>query len=979
MCNARPSARRRRSRVYWGASFLTVVVVGLWTILERLDNALRGLVTAKSTTLEPPTVSTAGKWAWWVVVGLAILCSVALFALALQAAGERAGLAQNAVKRRRLRWVVGSLLVVWTAWVVSDALSATFDGWQWLRVPQEIARIVVAVLLVATIVGLGNAFGASVGFAWRQASAVRVQLVVVGLLFAFAYAIPLTSGQAADVMRAWTDEGFTRVFAALAASVLLGEMIRESGLRFVQRREAKCSGNPDLAHRRAFRALAAMPTVVLFVGSVGAATDSVLLVNPLDDEWVFWSCVGAAAVAVVLLLLVRTTLHSSTQDPADAEAPLAPKAVREWLAKQTERPPTAWVLAGILMVAGTVAGILVALVPLVVGGVLALALWFIEVQRRAGLADEPIRGALPLNVVRGFALGVAIAVLWEPIGTARGLGALAVILIGLAAILSVLHTLAYQVGERRIPWLRVRVPVLSLLAVYFAVGTQIGPQTQHEVRTVAAEPAQPTRLRAAVRAWLSQELAATTAANGGAPPDYLPLLLVGASGGGSKAGYWTDVVLDCVVGGGQAPEDPELHDECADPDGDRPTRERRARGLFLTSSVSGGSVGIRNYVSRLPDVLAGNPWVDDAAGHEILSPTLAWGLFHDLPASALWPIGLWPAGLDPRKCDGAWSCRLHLDRAAIQEQAIADLRDHQHPAWDDAPKAADALSTLWRQSSSSPDTRPVPLTVFNSAVSGSLGRTVSSPVDLASLSLLRDPCRPVQRTFDGALPGAIDDWDMLGKREGSFEPDEDLALTSAALLSARFPVVDPVGRLGDADSSQPKPPDNRCLDSGVQTLPALYLRDGGYVENSGLLTIAELAPAIERAVRGWSGDHAGAPPVRTWVLSIDDDATNLDAVGQVSSERPGPTSIGTRAGDVTLTVMARDALALGEAGVACSMRISPPPRIGAHASTGWELSVTVRLHDLLAATTTPTNARRIGDVRTFLDGEDPSGGTSCQP
>jgi hypothetical protein len=107
------------------------------------------------------------------------------------------------------------------------------------------------------------------------------------------------------------------------------------------------------------------------------------------------------------------------------------------------------------------------------------------------------------------------------------------------------------------------------------------------------------------------------------------------------------------------------------------------------------------------------------------------------------------------------------------------------------------------------------------------------------------------------------------------------------------------------------------------------------------------------------------------VLSIDDDSAQLDAQPRPEPHRPGFLSISKRAGDVTLTTMARDALALGTGGVACYSRVSPPPRAGAHASTGWELSVTVREHDLVASIGRRTqNSQRIVAIRSFLGGED---------
>lgn len=64
---------------------------------------------------------------------------------------------------------------------------------------------------------------------------------------------------------------------------------------------------------------------------------------------------------------------------------------------------------------------------------------------------------------------------------------------------------------------------------------------------------------------------------------------------------------------------------------------------------------------------------------------------------------------------------------------------------------------------------------------------------------------------------------------------------SAAMLSARFPIITPAGRLGDGDGDRRN--DDAC---GTQTR---QLIDGGYAEGSGLGTAADLAPLVGSVIR----------------------------------------------------------------------------------------------------------------------------------
>ena len=238
----------------------------------------------------------------------------------------------------------------------------------------------------------------------------------------------------------------------------------------------------------------------------------------------------------------------------------------------------------------------------------------------------------------------------------------------------------------------VHIPVLTCLIVLLVAGTQCAPQSRHQARTVPSAAA-PMNVEAAVGEWLDQQ-EAQIRSSGGDPPAYLPMLLVGASGGGSKSAYWTDLVLDCIVSGGDDPPEDAQREECSDSGMSLAARTRRARG-----AVPGQRRQRRldRHRPLRPRTAArwrtGRRWVDDAAGREVLAPTVAWGLYHDLIATAI-PF----VGSNPEDCASGddWSCRWNLDRAAVQENAIAGRH------WNQAPDASQGVTAMWESALADP-------------------------------------------------------------------------------------------------------------------------------------------------------------------------------------------------------------------------------------------------------------------------------------
>ena len=190
----------------------------------------------------------------------------------------------------------------------------------------------------------------------------------------------------------------------------------------------------------------------------------------------------------------------------------------------------------------------------------------------------PERGASQFWAAGGAALGVAVAVYVDPIAAPREFGALGLILIATAGLLAALH-LAATLGSRRefrweIPLVPKHVPVVTLLAVWVAIALMSQSDARHQVRTQASgEP--PGSLSTAVRAWLTQEATGTE--------ERVPMVVVAASGG-RRQGRVLDRPRRRLPVRRRAPD---RRREGVSP----AAGARSVRGPFLTSSVSGGSIG----------------------------------------------------------------------------------------------------------------------------------------------------------------------------------------------------------------------------------------------------------------------------------------------------------------------------------------------------------------------------------------------------
>ena len=400
-------------------------------------------------------------------------------------------------------------------------------------------------------------------------------------------------------------------------------------------------------------------------------------------------------------------------------------------------------------------------------------------------------GMTPGTVV-ALAAGIVVTclvtwrVLANPWRTADFLGALGVYAAAGCALALLATVVAVEHKWRPVPALVAlrlqRLPVLAVLAAWAIAAALQDQGGYHDVRTLTG-PAAPVSLDDAWSDWV--------AARDWENRTAVPLVLVAASGGGIRAAYWTAKAMDCAIDG-------RSHRACGG------FRNRGADAVFLASGISGGSVGLAQWSANQ---LAGNPggWVDHRLGEDFLAPALAWTLFADLP-SALLHTDFGP------------------DRAEVLERAWEQ-------SWTDRDRSAAAL--LWRGGPRTDDTKlasglgasgaKLPLLHFGSTSVRDGCRISVSRLDGDEGGRCTDPAREVA-FGKGVLSASVDAFDVC--------PDRDLRLSSAALLSARFPIVSPSGRLGPED----------CGDE------PLFGVDGGYFDNTAASPVLEIWDALEPKV-----------------------------------------------------------------------------------------------------------------------------------
>jgi hypothetical protein len=563
-----------------------------------------------------------------------------------------------------------------------------------------------------------------------------------------------------------------------------------------------------------------------------------------------------------------------------------------------------------------------------------------------------------LLIVAGFLLWLRVAM--NPWAVGEALGAVTLVL-AFFGVLSAVVGLASEFVERTDPpglfkVLRMQRIPLFLLVVLWLVLTNVVPGIErdgyHDVRTIRsgvdAAVAEMGSLDAFQR-WVANQPGLAVAASPGVPRQAVPLVLVATEGGGIKAATWTALVLDCALS-----PDP-IVDACPSHEGSRLST------VFAQSGVSGGSVGLVEYARFASEPeLASLPgdWIDQRLGADFVSPSIAWQLFVETPRAWLqFEPGMDRAEVLERGWEQAW---VRTARYGLLDAAFGGA-----PA--SGGRFAEGFRALW---AGNPD---VPLMLLNGFSVQDGCKFVTTPIDgngtetegincVAPREVVVDPDPSAGRP--GFLSGSRVIVDLL------CGATDDVRLSTAALLSARFPYVSPSGRL---------------LSCG-ETPAAVNVVDGGYGENTGAGSVLELWQSIRPLVDQYNGDPTHGACIVPALLQIQSGyGPSADVPSSGASELAVPPR-GILKAPNGFTVWQRNESQLavldplpftGSATVedrqGVYALVYPYAHPGAEAPLGWTLSDEAR-SDLRSQLSAAGNVRALGALGDFLD--DPG---TCAP
>jgi hypothetical protein len=485
-------------------------------------------------------------------------------------------------------------------------------------------------------------------------------------------------------------------------------------------------------------------------------------------------------------------------------------------------------------------------------------------------------------------------------------------------------------------------PIMMLLVVWFLVAGFLDKGGYHNVRLQQADaPAQGVTLEEALACWRGknglEQNRCSEAAQGAAPArGAVPLILVATTGGGIRAAYWTDLVLDCAfeVAAGQP---------C--PRGTHDRSFARSNRLFAMSGISGGSLGLASYAAYLGEKKGRLPetnWVERSLDGDSLSASGAWWLLVEIPRVFL-------------------QFRSPTDRAGVLERGWernwpgGELSRGLFALWRDHPQAP----LLLLNGTSVEDGCRFETSVLDGNVETAGGQASgcrsSEPFDD---SLPADPTQPppLKRTQIDArsvLPATRDLVDLL------CHDRVDVSLSTAALLSARFPFVNPSGRI-----------ERRCDTPGSRR-PIAYVVDGGYLDTSGASPLVEAMGKLEPMIDRWNEAH----PARCIVPVMIQIDNGFDSAASRPPRRPAELTVPLKT--ILATRIARAAEGRVGAGLEFSDRTRSSPAVnryahfvnqahpGPHAPLGWTQSRKSE-RELSDQLTQEKNVRAFAEVRNWL-------------
>jgi hypothetical protein len=490
-------------------------------------------------------------------------------------------------------------------------------------------------------------------------------------------------------------------------------------------------------------------------------------------------------------------------------------------------------------------------------------------------------------------------------------------------------------GLRRIPLVTI-VIVWAILAATFVSG-----DAYHAVRIESADAVAPDARSLAVdeafARWL--EANAPTASGAEGERTAIPLVLVSAAGGGIKAASFTATVTDCLFAG-------------VDQGACRPTTNPDAwQSVFALSGASGGSVGFASTLVQRDEDARQTDWVRERLGTDLLSPSLAWQLFVEAGNSLVrYDPGLDRAEVLERSWERRWGSD-EDDRNPARAFAFGAQDEWEGPLlfFSGTDLFTGCRANVSRLNGTVPPSQAPP---------GSEGRD----------------CRR-RRLVDTAPPQqqvSVDVLDYLCR-------DQDIRMSTAAFLSARFPFVSPVGELRPAADRG-----DVCTEArGARTLA---IGDGGYRDNTGAGALADMWSVLEPLVAEHNAQD-GASCVVPFYVEIDNGYRNRVAssadggLRQMLAPLTGALAVfSARDAGWPETLAADFRRPLEEQTIRVSgspleerfARLSLFAHPGVQAPLGWLLS-DAAVDDIQRQLTVPDNAAAIREINRWLE----PGSLSC--
>jgi hypothetical protein len=1014
----------------------TLGLVFVWRLDRGIKTAYESNWVALGTDLRLPTAT----WAWFHAVAGPVSVLFLVVAALLWRRRESGVIVAGALGPTST--VLAVLAVGFAACSGVARWAAAHDaGKGVLTLAVALNALALAALVSLALVN-GNRFSADrrglASLCKRVLARQRMNLVVVLVLVLALTWLGDTSGQAIDSIRSWSplefgreqgtwsSLGAARLTLGLAAALLLAIVVYESGVRLTQvdialddppfRKNGLLAAATIVAGGLAWWLLPLGPGLLLLgLGLLLIVLLDVPDLRGLDlpvEEQTDAELNAPEWLAIIPLLGLAATSVAATVEAGllggvgkNAAVTAAPAVVLGLLAVlmtrrapiRTMREVPRWPRFGLaVLIIGA------SLLVLLAGERLLAALWgllwlaFLSYYVWRLLHCKPAaetrwrRFSVPIAL--GGGLTALIGVHVDPLGSGRLLGVFTLALLALALAVLALHLAVRATLHLRPPrllwWFGLRqLPVLTLLLIWWiAVGvaqTYLGPKSLHDIRLTERAPVEASGgqgtppLERAFDRWVraQRDLA------GPASEEPVPLVLVAAHGGGIRAAYWTVAVLDCMVGVSAEAVDPATLESTSENVREAArsaacTARRRSEAeqrvaagrIFIASGVSGGAVGLYAYARQLLHEGSLGPrvdWIDDRLGDDFASPAVGWGLFHDLPNRVL--------GLHP---DTGAPCGWKLFDACLRQDRATVLEESFDDEWDGLSSTAALLRHSFelryardRRAARNPSL--LPLLVMNATLTGGNARGVVSPADLGSWPYADrdDPERGNDRL---PLAGTVEVRDALCE-------SNDVRLSTAALLAARFPYVTPSGRVpgrcGD-DGSSPEDKLSPCAIEAAKRCEGRFV-DGGYAENSGLFTLVSMWSSLRNLIVEYNlkARAAGRREIAPMIVEIDNHyqaslRASVPSGGSASETLiPPETAFGSRRAMETFARAAAYRVLPSE----CTLTISPSLHPGLIAPLGWELSDAARadLRDALtrahpADSTGMVSARTLRQIQTRI-------------